>query len=124
MPERFIDYARYGFAPTTLPSTPATHGKDSGRGYMGWTGVVLGVDDVGKVVRDVSKELGRRGQSLSSRSKAMLISCRSHDAESVLICCSRPFGESNEEVYRMLHHESSQPIRQSTRHEPPCWITE
>lgn len=60
MPDKFIDYARYTFAPTILPST---YGDDGGRGYMGYEGVVLGIDEVLKVVRDVSKELRSRGES-------------------------------------------------------------
>ncbi|KAJ9114225.1 hypothetical protein QFC22_005677 [Naganishia vaughanmartiniae] len=66
----FIDYARYTFAPTSIPLAPlgiadhaAERAEEEGYGCMRGVGkgVKLGLKELGEVVRSVAKELGERG---------------------------------------------------------------
>jgi hypothetical protein len=63
--ERYIDYSRYTFAATHIPSSASnsSSGHDGRYGYIsGYEGVVLGLEDVRCVVEDVSRELSARGE--------------------------------------------------------------
>ncbi|KAI5449422.1 hypothetical protein NCC49_004706 [Naganishia albida] len=57
--DRYIDYNRYTFAATHVPSTSAIEGR---YGYIAvHSEVVLGPEEVQKVVEDISRELSERG---------------------------------------------------------------
>lgn len=58
-PDRFIDYARYTFADTWIPTTPW---NVKAAGYMGDPRVVLGLEEARRVIDDVARELSARGE--------------------------------------------------------------
>lgn len=61
--DRYIDYDRYTFAATHIP-TISKEGDEEGYGYIAVrTGSVLGLEEVQRVVEDVAQQLSERGES-------------------------------------------------------------
>lgn len=59
--DRYIDYNRYTFALTSVP--PTSQEDEEGYGYIDVrTSLVLGLDDVQRVVEDVTQQLSERGE--------------------------------------------------------------
>jgi hypothetical protein len=65
---RYIDYDRYTFAATHIPLTSKESGGDGeGYGYIAVrTGLVLGLEEVQRVLEDVTQQLSERGVFLVS----------------------------------------------------------